>query len=94
MGALRGATFANANPDGPDVDAVNHAAYAGAFQDATDYAEEPDGWLTFVGPSGSGKTYLAAAIANRRIELRDPALFITVADLLDYLRGALTTTRR
>ena len=87
MGALRGATFANANPDGPDVDAVNHAAYAGAFQDATDYAEEPDGWLTFVGPSGSGKTYLAAAIGNRRIELRDPALFITVADLLDYLRG-------
>ena len=87
MGALRGATFANANPDGPDVDAVNHAAYAGAFQDATDYAEEPDGWLTFAGPSGSGKTYLAAAIANRRIELRDPALFITVADLLDYLRG-------
>ena len=47
----------------------------------------PDGWLTFVGPSGSGKTYLAAAVANRRIELGEPALFITAADLVDFLRS-------
>ena len=33
------------------------------------------------------KTYLAAAIANRRIELGHPALFITAADLIDYLRS-------
>lgn len=87
LGALRQATFANANPDGPAGDAVNRKAFAGAYQAAIAYAAHPQGWLTFAGPSGCGKTYLAAAIANHRIELVQPALFITAADLLDYLRG-------
>ena len=87
LGALRQATFANANPDGPAGDAVNRRAFAGAHQAAIAYADHPQGWLTFAGPSASGKTYLAAAIANLRIELGQPALFITAADLLDYLRG-------
>ena len=39
-------------------------------------------------PAGSGKTFLAAAIANRQIELGNAALFVTAADLLDYLRGS------
>ena len=43
--------------------------------------------MTFVGPSGSGKTYLAAAIANERIDKGEAALFVTATDLLDYLRG-------
>ena len=87
LGALRQATFANANPDGPAGAAVNSKAFAGAYQSAIAYADHPQGWLTFAGPSGCGKTYLAAAIANHRIELVQPALFITAADLLDYLRG-------
>ena len=87
LGALRQATFANANPEGPAGAAVNRKAFASARQTAIAYADNPQGWLTFAGPSGSGKTYLAAAIANRRIELGRPALFITAADLLDYLRG-------
>ncbi len=87
LGALRQATFANANPEGPAGAVVNRKAFAGACQSAIAYADNPQGWLTFAGPSGSGKTYLAAAIANRRIELGQPALFITAADLLDYLRG-------
>ena len=87
LGSLRLATFANANPDGPGNDAASRKAYAGARHAAAEYAEEPEGWLTFAGPSGSGKTYLAAAVANRRIELGNPALFITAADLLDYLRS-------
>ena len=87
LGSLRLATFSQANPDGPSEDAASRRAYAAAMKEATAYAERPDGWLTFAGPSGSGKTYLAAAIANRQIELGNPALFITTADLLDYLRS-------
>ena len=70
---------------------IDNPATRNAFRDALDasveYAEAPAGWLTFAGPSGSGKTYLAAAIANRQIELGNAALFVTAADLLDYLRG-------
>ena len=87
LGSLRQATFANANPDGPAGDAVNRKAFSSAYQAAVAYADHPQGWMAIAGPSSSGKTYLAAAIANRRIELGQPALFITAADLLDYLRG-------
>ena len=87
LGSLRLATFANATPDGPGADAAGRNAYANTLHAAIGYADRPEGWLTFVGPSGSGKTYLAAAVANRRIELGEPALFITAADLLDYLRS-------
>ncbi len=87
LGPLRQSTFANANPSGPTDHPANHQAFALALAAAARYAADPQGWLTFAGPSGSGKTYLAAAIANRRIEAGHPALFITAADLLDYLRG-------
>ena len=42
----------------------------------------------FQGRNGCGKTHLAAAIANYRIERNEPALFLVVSDLLDYLRAA------
>ena len=87
LGSLRRCTFANVGPDGPGNDAAGRKTFADAGQAAAEYAENPDGWLTFAGPSGSGKTYLAAAIANRRIASGEPALFITAADLLDYLRS-------
>ena len=87
LGSLRLAAFAQANPNGPAEDGTSRHAYASALAAAIAYAEALDGWLTFAGPSGSGKTYLAAAIANRRIDLGSPALFITAADLLDYLRS-------
>ena len=87
LGALRLATFDRASPSGPAEDGASRNSYAAAMEDATTFAEHPDGWLTFAGPSASGKTYLAAAIANRQIELGNPALFITAADLLDYLRS-------
>ena len=87
LGSLRLATFDNANPDGPGEDVASRKAYSNAREAAVAYAENPDGWLTFAGPSGSGKTYLAAAVANRGIELGNPVLFITAADLLDYLRS-------
>lgn len=87
LGTLRQATFNTANPYGPTDVPANRKAFADVLAIASRYAEEPVGWLTFAGASSSGKTYLAAAIANRQIELGNPALFISVADLLDYLRS-------
>jgi DNA replication protein DnaC len=51
-----------------------------------EYLETP--WLLLKGSYGTGKTHLAAAVANFRIENGEPALFITVPDLLDHLRSA------
>lgn len=87
LGHLRRSTFATANPDGPTTAPANRREFMAALNAAMEYADNPEGWLTFVGPSGSGKTYLAAAIANRQIETGNPALFLTAVDLLDYLRS-------
>ncbi len=65
--------------------ALAHKA-AGAFADA------PRGWLVLVGDVGCGKTHLAAAIKNRRAEHDEPTLFMTVPDLLDYLRATYAPT--
>jgi DNA replication protein DnaC len=53
---------------------------------AREYAEKPRGWLVFMGKYGSGKTHLAAAIAHRQQEMGTNVTFVTVPDLLDYLR--------
>lgn len=45
-------------------------------------------WILLKGSYGTGKTHLAAAAANLSIERGQPALFITVPDLLDHLRAA------
>jgi DNA replication protein DnaC len=58
-----------------------------AVEVARSYAADPEGWLTFTGRYGSGKTHLAAAIANERVRMGHPALFIVVPDLLDHLRA-------
>ena len=74
-------------PEGIEDDPATRRAFSEAFKAAGQYADEPDGWMTFAGASGSGKSFLAAAIANRQIELGRPALFITAPDLMDYLRS-------
>lgn len=54
---------------------------------ARDYAQNPSmGWVIFSGKHGCGKTHLAAAIANARYEMGEEVMFVTVPDLLDYLR--------
>jgi DNA replication protein DnaC len=58
-----------------------------AYQTCLDYAGAPLGWLVLSGPSGTGKTHLAAAIANRQIELGHEVFFAVVPDLLDHLRA-------
>lgn len=60
-----------------------------AFQRAKSYALDPKDWLLFTGPYGCGKTHLAAAIANYRKELEEPA-FVVVPDLLDHLRASFS----
>lgn len=59
-----------------------------AFKKAVDFATYPQGWLVLEGKYGSGKTHLSAAIANVRLAQGEQVVFITVPDLLDYLRSA------
>lgn len=59
-----------------------------AFETCRYYAEDPEGWLLLTGTYGCGKTHLAAAIANARVDLGQPAVFMVVPDLLDHLRAA------
>jgi DNA replication protein DnaC len=58
-----------------------------AFESSRSMGEAPLGWLVLSGPSGCGKTHLAAAIANRQIELGNEVFFTVVPDLLDHLRA-------
>ncbi len=63
-----------------------------AFEIALQFAAQPQGWLVFMGEHGCGKTFLAAAIANHRAAQGDVVMFVTAADLLDYLREAFNPT--
>jgi len=59
-----------------------------AYNQALNFAENRQGWLLMAGRYGCGKTHLAAAIANYAIEAGVATLFLTVPDLLDWLRYA------
>ncbi len=50
------------------------------------FSQHLDGWLLLHGSYGVGKTHLAAAIAHFAVSLAVPTLFLTVPDLLDWLR--------
>lgn len=67
---------------------------ARAFDLAKEFAQSPEGWLVFSGTSGCGKTHLAAAIANHRLRLGQPARFVVVLDLLDHLRSTFSPESR
>ncbi len=57
-----------------------------ALSAARQFAASPKGWLLLTGSYGCGKTHLAAAIANTCVEYGMATLFLTVPDLLDWLR--------
>ncbi len=57
-----------------------------AYNQAQQFANSPRGWLLLLGGYGTGKTHLAAAIANQAVSMSIPTLFLTVPDLLDWLR--------
>ncbi|HEX2907301.1 MAG TPA: ATP-binding protein [Phototrophicaceae bacterium] len=59
-----------------------------ALQIARSYAQRPQDWLALMGPYGCGKTHLAAAIARYQQQQGTEVMFVTVPDLLDYLRVA------
>ena len=57
-----------------------------ALSQAQQFAASPRGWLVLMGSYGCGKTHLAAAVANTCVEFGMNTLFLTVPDLLDWLR--------
>ncbi len=59
-----------------------------ALNQAAHFSRELKGWLLLMGGYGVGKTHLAAAIANFAVSVGVPTLFLTVPDLLDWLRFA------
>lgn len=68
------------------VTSDEHQRLTQAARTAYQYAQRPENWLLFAGDFGTGKTHLAAAIANYRRDQGDEVMFMTVPDLLDYLR--------
>ncbi len=90
LGALKSHTFKSFLPDGHGLTEAKQRNLRIAYECALSYAKNPSGWLIFKGGYGCGKTHLAAAIANYRIDLGHPVLFINTPDLLDHLRSAFS----
>ena len=63
-----------------------------ALSQAQQFAAAPRGWLALMGTYGCGKTHLAAAIANACVEFGMTTLFLTVPDLMDWLRNSFDST--
>ncbi len=64
----------------------------GALTLSQQYAQNLNGWLLLMGEYGTGKTHLAAAVANFVVSMAVPVLFLTVPDLLDWLRFSYGST--
>ncbi len=87
LGALAACTFDAFIPEGIGLNQAKKLNLKLTCDRARAFAEEPKGWLVLKGGYGCGKTHLAAAIANHRLAMGHPALFISVPDLLDHLRS-------
>jgi DNA replication protein DnaC len=92
LGVLSRMTFETFVPDGHGIPPDKQANLRWAYEEARDFAQNPEGWLVLKGGYGCGKTHLAAAIANECAERGQPVLFITVPDLLDHLRATYAPT--
>ena len=87
LGQLTRMTFDSFLPEGAGLSVPARINLREAYKLCFQFAREPRGWLVLVGGYGCGKTHLAAAIANFRISLGHPAIFVVVPDLLDHLRA-------
>ena len=85
---LRRLTFDSFIVDPPDLSPDKVHSLKEAFEACIKFAEAPSGWLVLTGTYGCGKTHLAAAIVNERLRRNEPAVFMTVPDLLDHLRSS------
>lgn len=88
LGALSNSMFDSFLPTGHGLAPDKEKNLKRAFESCLVFAKEPKGWLVLKGSYGCGKTHLAAAIANYRLSLGHPVLFINTPDLLDHLRSA------
>ena len=90
LDSLRQYTFDTFKPEGKDgtLTQVEALSLEGAYNRCQRFAGHMDGWLLITGQYGCGKTHLASAIANQAVSLGVPTLFLTVPDLLDWLRFA------
>ena len=92
LGPLTRMTFKALDPKGHSSEPGAQRRFQEAYQAASEYAEDPQGWLALTGPVGSGKTHLLAATVNRCVERGVPAFYISVPDLLDHLRSTFGPT--
>jgi len=89
LDALKGLTFDNFQKRGRvGLGGLQGDSLENAYNQAQIFAERQQGWLLITGRYGCGKTHLAAAIANHAIKAGVSTLFLTVPDLLDWLRYA------
>ncbi len=84
--AFKDMTFDSFDISGHDQKKEVNRTLEIAFNAARNYAAHLNGWLLLMGSYGCGKTHLAAAIANEVVSLGVETLFLTVPDLLDWLR--------
>lgn len=89
LGALREKSFENFKARGRVGLAAQQAdSLEQAYNSAVHFAGTLQGWLLLLGRYGCGKTHLAAAIANKAVAMGMETFFLTVPDLLDWLRFA------
>ncbi len=86
LDAFKEMTFDNFNINGFNDNKEINKTLEVAYSTAKNYAHHLNGWLLLMGSYGCGKTHLAAAIANQVVSLGVETLFLTVPDLLDWLR--------
>ncbi len=85
--AFKHMTFASFSVEGRKGlgdEQVNSLQYG--LNQSQQFVASPKGWLVLMGSYGCGKTHLAAAVANTCVEFGMTTLFLTVPDLLDWLR--------
>lgn len=93
LDALKDKTFETFKPHGRvGLGSQQIESLKTAYNHAQHFAGSLKGWLLLMGRYGCGKTHLAAAIANQAVSLGVPTIFLTVPDLLDWLRFSYSNT--